>query len=604
MTALRRLSTATAAATLALVAIGGIVRATGSGDACPDWPRCFGRLIPPIELHTLIEYSHRLSAAIVTILIVATAWLAWRTRRRDPAILWPIVGAVGVVLVQAAIGRIRIVAADPAKPLIVTLHFLVAMALVALVMIAASAARVRKAHPGGDQPIDVGFRRLLELTLWTTGLLLLIGAYVRGAGAGLVFLDWPLMNGEVIPELSNRGSVAAFAHRAVAAVAVVLGGVLAFRGRRVQHRGARSLAWIAFALLAVQAGLGAAAVLTRLAAPAVAGHVAGSSLAWACLVALTTVTRRLTPRPVAGPQGIARTRQAVGAYLQLTKPDIIVLLLITTFPAMVLAAEGMPRWGLVWSTLLGGALTAGGAGAVNAYLDRDIDEVMGRTRHRPIPSRRVSAGSAVRFGLALIVLGASWLALTVNWLVAALALSAAAFYVFVYTSWLKRMTPQNIVIGGAAGAAPALIGWAAVRETVELPAVILFAIVFYWTPPHFWALSLRYAGEYRTAGIPMLPVVQGRRETARHILLYSLLLLSVSLLLFPVAGMGGFYLAAATILGGVFVGYAVRIIRQENGGSSPRRQAGESAMTLFRYSITYLGLLFAAVAVDQLVRSA
>ena len=595
MTLLRRLSTATAAATLALVAIGGLVRATGSGDACPDWPRCFGKLIPPLDLHTLIEYSHRLSAAIAALLIVATAWVAWRSHRRDPAILWPILGAVGVVVVQAAIGRIRIGAADPAKPLIVTVHFLVAMALVALVMITVTATRISKVRQGGE-PIDRRFRVLAWWSLGITALLLLLGAYVRGAGAGLVFLDWPLMDGRVVPDLSTRAAAASFAHRVLAAAAVVLGAFLAVRSNRVDRRGVRLLAWSAFALLIVQAGLGAAAVLSRLAPPTVAGHVAGSSLAWACLVALAVAIRRLTAdrsetteRPRRG------TREAVAAYLQLTKPDIIVLLLITTVPTMVLAAGGMPGWALIGATLLGGALTAGGAGAVNGFLDRDIDEVMRRTRHRPIPSNRVGPRNALRFGSALIVSGTAWLAVTVNVLSALLALSAAAFYIFVYTVWMKRSTPQNIVIGGAAGAAPALIGWAAVTGTVQLPAVVLFAIVFYWTPPHFWALSLRYANEYRAAGIPMLPVVQGPRETARHIFLYSLLLLSVSLLLFPVAGMGTLYLAAAAILGGVFVGYAIRVMR--HGGS-------RSAMSLFRYSITYLGLLFAAVAADQLVRGA
>ena len=595
MTLLRRLSTATAATTLALVAIGGVVRATGSGDACPDWPRCFGKLVPPFEFHTLIEYSHRLSAAIAGLLIVATAWVAWRTRRRDPGILWPIVAAVGVVVVQAAIGRIRIGAADPAKPLIVTVHFLVAMALVALVMIPAIGTRIGKARASREHPLDERFRALAWWTLGATALLLLLGAYVRGAGAGLAFLDWPLMDGRLVPDLSSGATAAAFAHRVLAGIAVVLGGFLAVSSNRTRHGGVRVLAWTAFALLVLQAGLGAAAVLTGLAAPAVAGHVAGSSLAWASLVALATTIRRLTPARLEEADGSDRgAREVVGAYVQLTKPDIIVLLLVTTVPAMVLAAGGMPGWGLTGATLFGGALTAGGAGAINGFFDRDIDEVMGRTRHRPIPSHRIGPARALRFGSALIVAGTIWLALTVNVLSALLALAAAAFYILVYTVWMKRSTPQNIVIGGAAGAAPALIGWSAVTGTVELPAVILFAIVFYWTPPHFWALSLRYAGEYRAAGIPMLPVVQGPRETARHILLYSLLLFSVSLLLFPLAGMGTLYLVAAVTLGGIFVAYAVRVVR--TGGT-------RLALGLFRYSITYLGLLFAAVAADQLVRA-
>ncbi|MDQ3991182.1 MAG: heme o synthase [Actinomycetota bacterium] len=274
------------------------------------------------------------------------------------------------------------------------------------------------------------------------------------------------------------------------------------------------------------------------------------------------------------------------------KPDIIVLLLITTVPAMVLAQGGMPPLGLVAATLLGGVLAAGGANAVNCYLDRDIDEVMARTRGRPVPSRRVEPGHALGFGLGLIAASFAWLWPAVNVLAAVLALAAAAFYTVVYTVWLKRSTPQNIVIGGAAGAVPVLVGWAAVTGTLSLPAWVLFAIVFYWTPPHFWALAMRYAGDYEAARVPMLPVLRGRRETAVTILLYSLLLVAVSLLLYPVGRMGGVYLGAAVGLGALFVGHAVRVLRD------PGTRA---AMALFRYSITYLGLLFAAVAVDRLV---
>jgi len=275
------------------------------------------------------------------------------------------------------------------------------------------------------------------------------------------------------------------------------------------------------------------------------------------------------------------------------KPDIIVLLLITTVPAMVLAAGGIPSGALVGATLLGGALAAGGAGAINGYLDRDIDEVMVRTRRRPIPAHRVSPGGALRFGIALVLAGTIWLAVTVNLPAAALTFAAAAFYVVVYTIWMKRSTPQNIVIGGAAGAAPALIGWAAVTGTVELPAVVLFAIVFVWTPPHFWALSLRHEAEYEAARIPMLPVVRGREATKRQILVYSLILLATSLLLAPVAALGAVYLATAIALGAAFVAQAVRLRRPGAGN--------REAMALFHFSITYLAVLFAAAAVDRLV---
>ncbi|HEX2030610.1 MAG TPA: heme o synthase [Actinomycetota bacterium] len=587
MSLVRRLTTLAAATTLALVAIGGVVRATGSGDACPDWPRCFGRWVPPLSFPTLIEYSHRLLAAVATVLILGAAWAAWRRARGDGGILWPAVGAIGVVLVQSALGALRIQTGP--KALVTSLHFLTAMALVAVVVVAATAARVAR-RPAALDPAVRG------LTWWTVGVtaaLLVVGAYVRGEQAGLVFLDWPLMNGRFIPDLSTEPSVASFLHRTLALGALVLGAALAWRARRAP-RGVALLAWTAFALLVAQTAVGAAAVLSRLADPVQAAHVAGSSLAWAALVGLATVERRLVaPQPDAAPPR-RRARERAAAYLQLTKPDIIVLLLITTVPAMVLADGGMPPWGLVVATLAGGALAAAGANAVNCYLDRDIDEVMARTRGRPLPSHRVEPGGALRFGIALVVTSFVWMVILVNFLAAALTVGAAAFYVFVYTGWLKRATPQNIVIGGAAGAVPVLVGWAAVTGTIEPPALVLFAIVFMWTPPHFWALALKYTGDYAAAGIPMLPVLRGREGTARQILVYSVVLVGTSLLLFPVAGMGPLYLAAAVGLGAALLRAAVRVWRH----AAPR-----PAMAMFRFSITYLALLFVAVAADQLVRA-
>jgi heme o synthase len=594
VTLLRRLSAAAAASTLALVAIGGLVRATGSGDACPDWPRCFGRWIPPLELHTIIEYSHRLAAAVAGLLILATAWVAWRRARGDRGVLWPAALAVLVVLVQAGIGRIRILADDPAKPFIVTVHFLVAMALVALVVWTATAARVPRARAGDPEPATGQARALLWWTLAVTALLLAVGAYVRGEGASLVFLDWPLMDGRIVPGFEDEGSVAAFAHRALAAAAVLLGAALALRARRGLSRPKhRALAWAALALLLIQASLGAAAVLTRLAPAAVAGHVVGGALAWATLVAMTAAVLRRTPsRDRAETPGRRRTRETVTAYLQLAKPDIIVLLLVTTVPAMILAAGGMPPAPLVLATLFGGTLGAAGANAINCYLDRDIDEAMARTRGRPLPAHRLAPEAALRFGVTLVAGSFAWLAATVNLLAAGLTLAAAAFYVIVYTALMKRSTPQNIVIGGAAGAVPALVGWAAVTGSVGLPAFVLFAIVFYWTPPHFWALAMKYERDYRAAGVPMLPAVRGARETAVSILLYSVLVVAVSLLLYPVARLGALYLTAAIVLGVVLVGYAVRVVRD---------RATRTAMALFRYSITYLGLLFAAAAADRVI---
>ncbi|HET9201221.1 MAG TPA: heme o synthase [Dehalococcoidia bacterium] len=282
-------------------------------------------------------------------------------------------------------------------------------------------------------------------------------------------------------------------------------------------------------------------------------------------------------------------RQTIGAYVALTKPRIIVELLITTVPAMVLAANGWPDTWLVLATLVGGTMAAGSANAINMFLDRDIDGIMRRTRSRPIPSGLVTPAQALTFASALAVLSFLLLAFAANLLTAVLAMTALLFYVFVYTIWLKRSTPQNIVIGGAAGAMPPLVGWAAVTGSLDTAAIVLFAIIFIWTPPHFWALALNLETDYEKAGVPMMPVVAGEASTRTQILIYSLLLFAVTLLLIPFGAASYFYFGSALVLGAGFIGLAFRLWRV--GTSS-------AAASLFRYSLIYLALLFAAVAVD------
>jgi len=245
------------------------------------------------------------------------------------------------------------------------------------------------------------------------------------------------------------------------------------------------------------------------------------------------------------------------------KPHVTVLLLGTTVAAMAIADRGLPPLGLVLATLLGGAMSAGSANCINCYIDRDIDQVMGRTQRRSLPSGKVQPTQALIFGLALGVGSFIILTVFVNLLSALLATSAILFYVFVYTIWLKRTSAQNIVIGGAAGAVPVLVGWAAATNTITLPAIWLFAIIFYWTPPHFWALSLLIQKDYEKAHIPMMPVVMGEPETRKQIFLYSLLLLAVTLVLFAMGAMGYLYLAAALVLGGILLYMAVRLLRDK-----------------------------------------
>ena len=283
----------------------------------------------------------------------------------------------------------------------------------------------------------------------------------------------------------------------------------------------------------------------------------------------------------------AALRTVVSDYLEMTKPKVQSLLLFTTVTTMYVAGD--PSLGLVALTCLGGALSAGGAGAINHYLDRDLDAQMKRTADRPVPSGRVAPRAALWYGIALGVAAFVLLASTVNLLAASLALSGLLGYVFVYTLWLKRATPQNIVIGGAAGAVPPLVAWAAVTGGLAGTPIYLFAIVFFWTPPHFWALSLLMKDDYAKAGVPMLPVVRGERETRRQILLYSILLYAVSQLPFCAGAFGVGYLVASIVLGGLFIAGAVVLTRRAD-----RR----SALRLYLFSLSYLAALFAAMVAD------
>jgi len=326
-------------------------------------------------------------------------------------------------------------------------------------------------------------------------------------------------------------------------------------------------------------------------------------------VLVTTVD----PRPTSGGTGSVGTGQGaqkpapgsstsagrkISAYVALTKPRIIELLLITTIPTMFLAADGMPGLGLVAATLVGGALSAGGANALNCYLDRDIDALMVRTGHRPSATGEVSPSANLVFGLTLGVVSCVWFAFFVNNLAALLSAAAIAMYVVGYTMLLKRRTPQNIVWGGAAGCMPVLIGWVAVTGSLTWTPLVLFGIIFFWTPPHYWPLSLRFRDDYAAAGIPMLPVVATQAKVAAEIIGYSWAMVATSLLLWPVAHTSPVYALVAAVLGAGFLAeaYALRG-RVRRGGSDPSA-IDVRAMRLFHGSITYLSLLFLAVAID------
>ena len=295
-----------------------------------------------------------------------------------------------------------------------------------------------------------------------------------------------------------------------------------------------------------------------------------------------------------GHAGQRAQQSLLGAYVALTKPRIIELLLITTIPTMVLAERGWPSWKLMFVTLIGGTLAAGGANATNMYVDRDIDAKMVRTRQRPLVTGAIEPESALRFAVALEAAAFAVLWTGANLLSAVLALSAAAFYVGVYTLWLKRTSRHNIVIGGAAGAVPVLVGWAAVTGSLTWTPIVLFVAMFLWTPPHFWALAIRYADDYRAADVPMLPTVVPLGHAARHMVVYTVALVASTLVLVPVADLGWIYTVAAVLLGTGFLAGTVALAAHPTPAAS---------MKVFAYSITYVTLLFGAMTIDVLVNT-
>jgi protoheme IX farnesyltransferase len=610
LTRFQKLAALTLATALLLVTIGVIVRATDSGLGCPDWPLCHGQLIPALDdPKAWIEWVHRTVAAIIGFEIIGLAILAWIDHRDRRSLLWPSFGAVALVGFQAWLGRETVRLGNSGES--VTAHLAAAMLLVGLlVFVTVRAGFPARLGSSGSQR----FTLLAAFATLATFALLLFGSHVTATDSALVFPDWPLMNGSLVPPLTDV-TVEHVLHRWVAGVVaaiVVAVAVVAWRSRRDDPTLVR-LAVGAASLFAIQIVVGGLQVITRLSAWTQTLHLALGAVIFAMLVGLTVASfyasrAAFAPTGDGGTSGSRSgpsptTADRVRAYIALTKPRIIELLLVTTVPAMVLATRWVPgldwgdwAWTVVW-TLVGGTLAAGSANAINCYLDRDIDSLMARTRRRPLPAHQVEPHDAVVFGIVLGVVSFGLMAWTINLLAAFLTLLAIAFYVVVYTMLLKRSTPQNIVIGGAAGALPPVIGWAAVTGDIGVPALILFALVFYWTPPHFWALSLRIRKDYAAAGVPMLPVVRGIPETTRQIALYTLLMVAISLVLWPVARMGVVYLGAAVGLGAVFIWQAIGLWRR---GSSEEAST-QGAIRLYKYSISYLSLLFLAIAVDALV---
>ena len=592
-------------ATIGLVVIGVIVRATDSGMGCPDWPLCYGQIIPPttdsgdvIAYKAWLEWIHRAIAAVIGLIVLAVVTLALRNLKDRRSLQGASIALLALVLFQAWLGRQTVLESNSGAS--VTAHLASAMAFVGLqVWVLARSgysetlAGIRRASGSVVAPI---------VAAGAIYALLLFGSNVTGTDTGLLYPDWPLMGGTLFPPITELSTPMILHRYATAIVALILiSAIWIVRREKGSPARVRQLLTYAAAVFAVQCVIGAVQIFTKLAPWTQTLHVALATIIWILTVGAASIA--LLEGRVAGgssPGGPKRSeltlRETIFAYVALTKPRIVELLLITTVPAMLLAAHGFPPLTLIAATLVGGTLSAASANVFNCIIDADIDAKMARTAARPLVTGRISIGAALLFASILGVVSFLFLAFTTTMMAAFVSLLAIAFYVLIYTLILKRSTPQNIVIGGAAGALPPVIGWAAVTGDISLVPILLFALVFYWTPPHFWALALRIGPDYAAAGVPMLPVTAGPAETARQIWLYTILLVVMSLMLWAVAGMGLVYLGAAIVGGGIFLLRAWRLRSDVLGDGLLR-----GATRLYRYSISYLTLIFAAIAIDSIL---
>lgn len=534
--------------------------------------------------------------------VVGVCVITWVERREDAGLLLAATLAAVLVAVRGLSSLLLMALELPTVADVLALGL--GLAVLGLLVWAATVASSGFVPPQEAHAPDAElFRLVVNVTAFLVFAVGMTGVTVRAVGA-----SWACQGR--FPDCSGLGTLPfgrdpqadiQLYHRLVAYVVLALVlwvTVEAFRSQRGVH-GVGRASLVLLAGTFAQGAVGAVSVSTDNPPLLQVLHLAGAVATWSAAVVLVALAHRpgcpvvqVEPARPARRVGASRAR-TLTAYVQLTKPRVMSLLLATTATAMVIAARGMPQLGLFLATLLGGALMSGGAGAINHYVDRDIDPLMGRTAWRPIPSGVISPRRALCFGVGLAILASAVFVAFVNVLACLLAIVGLLGYVFIYTLWLKRSTPSNIVIGGAAGAIPPLVGWAAVTNEIgSLTAWYLFAIVFFWTPPHFWALSLLIRKHYERAGVPMLPVVRGEDETRRQIVLYSVLLVVLTLVLSPFGMMGGIYFAVAVLLGGLFILDAVRLWRE----GTP-----QAARRLYLYSILYLFALFAAMAVDRVV---
>ena len=645
---LRYLSLAASIVVFLLIVLGGILHATQSGGACLDWPTCFGRWTPPVgsgssNTQATLDYLHRLGTILAVALILITTWAARHSLIWIRLLLY---GTISLLAAQIALGAGMALGVQPVLGAwISALHLgfsLFMQAALVGVTVGAFTLTVENRRPRPDDlrptiadrrrpgrrttnddgrhwPLSFSdpFARLSLVTLGAVFFLLVSGAAVAASGAARACAGWPLCDGIGLPG-SPLGWLN-LGHRAVVLSTGVLVAALFWRAWVTQRRQTPVLvASTAMAVLFFAQALMGARLVTGFPTHLMVLHQATAAAVWAAMVVQviavglaveTTPTGEVITPPTGlsgsdrpgdrrfldSTPGISTSHGVLTRlkdFLMLTKPVVVALLLVTTFAGMVIGAKAWPSfWVALW-TLLGGFMAAGGSGAINQYIDRFDDLKMQRTQKRPIPAGRMEPGEGLAFGVGMALASFYLVVAMVNFLAALLTLAGIIYYVLIYSVLLKKTTEQNIVIGGGAGAIPPLVGWAAATGGLNVPSLFLFAVVFMWTPPHFWALALVRRKDYARAGVPMLPVVRGEKETRWQILIYTVELVALTLLL-PLFGLGGsVYLVGALALGGWLLMTAWKVWKE--GGN-------KVAWKMYRYSSMYLAFLFVVLIVDALV---
>ena len=615
MKALKYFLFATVVVTFLLVVMGNVVRVSDAALACPDWPTCYGQLGFPVDQLARLQVTHRGLAALSGLMLVVAAVWAF-LKRAARVVRWPLVAAVPFMAIEVIQGGGQVLSGAPSAS--GGLHLGLGLAVLGLAAVSTTAIfGLKTAHSLGaaapDHIDEFELENASQNSVWKDRLtfrspfarwvlaagLALFGVLVSGAVAassstGQVCVGWPLCAGGIPATAQGWNELV---HRIVTAIAaglvlwVFIRAWQSQRSQRVTLTAATGL----FVLTAGQVLIGAAKVRRGFPADLVGLHAASAAalfVVWAVLATAVGLSGRSPKEETTEAAELHPFRERAHDFFLLNKPVIVLLLLVTTYAGMVVGGRQIPSLSLTLWTILGGALAAGGSSALNQYIDRELDKAMQRTALRPLPSGRMMAAEGLAYGVGACLVAFFILAVFVNLLAALLSLLGMIYYVLLYSVWLKKLTVQNIVIGGGAGAIPPLVGWAAATGTLNVPALFLFAIIFLWTPPHFWALALVRQKDYAKAGIPMLPVVKGEYVTRWQIFVYTLELVGLTLLMPIFHITGSLFLISALLLGGWLISAAWRVWK--TGGN-------KTAWTMYRYSSMYLMFLFLALVLDVLI---